>query len=433
MFDSAGELLDKIRLGEDTSLELKRVEVRGARVVAPSRDDLADELAAMANTSDGVLVLGVDDRTREILGIALADLDAAEALVREVCNDTIHPPLLVHIRKMELPDSLGTPHAILRVDVPRSLFVHNSRGRYFHRVGSSKREMQPEMLARLFQQRSQARILRFDEQTVPDSTFADLEPALWQRLCDPNAEDPVLTLRKRKVLAMDEGVERATVTGVLLCSTHPERWLPGASARAVRFRGVHQDSNFQVDAADITGPLDQQILGLYSFTLRNMQHFVPAARPEVSQYSRRAVFEAIVNAVAHRDYSIYGSRIRMFLFDDRLELYSPGPLPNTLSVESIALRQSTRNEAVKSILVKLPVGETGAGSGRGFFMEAQGDGVPIIQRDTLALTGRPAVWRMIDDSEVLLTIPAAHAPAAAGDDGDAPDPEGAPDDVSFGR
>lgn len=407
MFDGMNELLDGIRLGEDTGLELTRVELRGGRVLGPTRDDLADELAAMANTADGVLVLGVDDRTRQILGIPLADLDTVETLVREVSNDAVHPPLLVHIRKMELPDSLGVLHAIIKVDVPRSLFVHNSRGRYFHRVGSSKREMQPEVLARLFQQPSQARLLRFDEQTVPDAAWGDLDPALWQRLCAPEAIDPRDTLRKRKVLAQDDGVERATVTGVLLCTTHPERWLPGASARAVRFRGVHQDSNFQVDAADVTGPLDRQILELYAFALRNMRRFVRDGGGEVSEYSPRAVFEAIVNAVAHRDYSIYGSRIRMFLFDDRLELYSPGPLPNTLSVDSIALRQSTRNEAVKSILVKLPVGEAGGGSGRGYFMEAQGDGVPIILRETLALTGRPAVWRVIDDSELLLTIPAA--------------------------
>ncbi len=409
MFDSADELLNKIRLGEDTALELKRVEVRGAKILAPARDSLADELAAIANTADGVCLLGVEDKTREITGIPVDALDNAETLVREVCNDIVHPPLRVHILRIELPDTLGTRRAILKIDVPRSLFVHRSPGGYLHRIGSSKREMPPELLARLFQQRSQARILRFDEQVVPESTLADLDPDLWARLCDAATEDPIRTLHKRKVLTLEEGVERATVTGALLCSTHPERWLPGASARAACFRGVHQDSNFQTDGADITGTLDQQILALYAFALRNMKVFVRRGPPveEVAQFSRRAIFEAVVNAVVHRDYSIYGSRIRMFLFDDRLELYSPGALPNTLALDSFALRQSTRNEAVKSILVKLPVGESGAGSGRGCFMEAQGDGVPVIQRETRALAGADAVWRVIDDSEVLLTIPAA--------------------------
>ncbi|WP_246041625.1 AlbA family DNA-binding domain-containing protein [Desulfoglaeba alkanexedens] len=69
MFDSPEELLRKIRLGEDTSLELKTVRFRGDRISEPKRDDLADELAAIANTHDGVIVLGVDDKTRDIDGI----------------------------------------------------------------------------------------------------------------------------------------------------------------------------------------------------------------------------------------------------------------------------------------------------------------------------------------------------------------------------
>jgi hypothetical protein len=85
-------------------------------------------------------------------------------------------------------------------------------------------------------------------------------------------------------------------------------------------------------------------------------------------------------------------------------------LPNTLTLDSIAFRQSTRNEAVKSILVKLKVGEAGAGSGRGFFMEAQGDGVPIIIRETRVLAGSDPIWRVLDEAEVMLTIPAAGAP-----------------------
>jgi predicted HTH transcriptional regulator len=235
---------------------------------------------------------------------------------------------------------------------------------------------------------------------------------LWRRFVDPAIADPVQTLHKRKILTLDEGHERITVTGALMCARHPEQWLPGASARAVRFRGTVQDSHHQVDAAEISGPLDRQILDLYTFARRNTRLSVRKGPPtvEVPQFASRALFEAIVNAVVHRDYAIHGSRIRLLMYDDRLELYSPGALPNTLSVDSMALRQSTRNEAIKSILVKLRVGEAGEGSGRGFFMEAQGDGVPVIARETLLLTGQQPVWRVIDDSEVMLTIPGASVP-----------------------
>lgn len=409
MFDSVNELLAKIRLGEDSALELKRVVTRGARVVGPEREDLADELAAIANTADGVLLLGVDDGSRDVLGIPMEALDDAERLVREVCNDSIKPPVVARITKIELPDTAGVARAVIKVDVPRSLFVHKSPRGYFHRIGSSKRETSTDYLLRLGQQRSQARLIRFDEQAVPDTTRADLDANLWHRFSDPATEPIQNALRKRKLLTEQDGIERATVAGILLCTAHPERWLSSATARAVRFRGVLQDSNFQVDAADIDGPIDQQILGLYAFARRVRRHSVRRGPPpiEVPQFSDRALFEAIVNAVVHRDYSVFGSRIRMFVFDDRLELYSPGPLPNTLSVDSLALRQSTRNEAIKSALVKLPVGESGGGSGRGYYMEANGDGVPIIIRETERLAGVPPVWRVIDDAEVLLTIPGA--------------------------
>ena len=87
MFPSKTELLEKIRLGEDSYLEIKEVRFSGERVSAPSRSDLADELAAFANSRGGVLALGVQDKTREILGIPLERLDPVEDLVREVCNE----------------------------------------------------------------------------------------------------------------------------------------------------------------------------------------------------------------------------------------------------------------------------------------------------------------------------------------------------------
>lgn len=139
VFDSARDLLARIRLGEDSLLELKDVTLAGARVVAPARDALADELAALANGRGGVLVLGVDDATREITGVLVESLDAVERLVREVVNDSVKPPLVPVVERLELPVAAGQARAVLKVEVPRSLFVHKSPGGYLHRVGSSKR------------------------------------------------------------------------------------------------------------------------------------------------------------------------------------------------------------------------------------------------------------------------------------------------------
>ncbi len=413
MFDTVDELLRKIQLGEDSVLELKAVHFKGNKVSGPRRDDLADELAAMANSNDGICVLGVDDKTREIVGVPLDKLDAVETFIREICNDVIKPPLSVRIIRMELPDTLGVTRPVIKVDVPRSLFVHKSPGGYFRRQGSSKRELPPELLARLFQQRSQAMVIRFDEQTVPETSLSDLEEPLWHRFATISSDDPISTLRKLKLLFTDEtNIERATVAGVLMCSRRPETWLPGAFIEAVRYRGNRQDSNYQADAARITGALDQQISQALAFVRRNMTVAamkVPA-RKEFPQFSERAVFEAIVNAVAHRDYSIHGSKIRLFMFDDRFELYSPGPLPNTVTIESLPLRQATRNELITTLLSRCPVEPDDRSVGRQFLMEKRGDGVPIILNESYALSGRYPEYRLIDDAELLLTIHSAPQP-----------------------
>ena len=100
------------------------------------------------------------------------------------------------------------------------------------------------------------------------------------------------------------------------------------------------------------GPLDQQIVDAFKFVERYNQ---VSARKEIgrierSQYSMRAVFEAVVNAVVHRDYSKAGSKIRLFMFTDRLELYSPGALANTLTVDDLRYNQATRNELLARLL-----------------------------------------------------------------------------------
>ena len=107
MFDLKEELLDKIHLGEDSVLELKSLRFRGSKIVGPTRENLADELAAFANANDGVLLLGVDDKTREIEGIPIEKLDAAENYVREICNDSVNPPLSIKIVRLMLPDKSG--------------------------------------------------------------------------------------------------------------------------------------------------------------------------------------------------------------------------------------------------------------------------------------------------------------------------------------
>lgn len=414
MLDTAGQLLEKIRLGEDTFLELKEVTFSGGRVKGPGRNELADELAALANARGGVLVLGVDDETRQIVGIPLEGLDAVERLVVEVVRDSVKPPLYPVIERLELPDTGGEMRSVVRVEVDRSLFVHRSPSGYLYRVGSAKRSMEPEYLARLFQQRSQARLIRFDEQTVSDASIEDLDPALVDRFRWSHGTDDQITLARKLGIVREaaSGDERPTVAGLLLGARRPQAWLPNALVQATAYRGTTVgdlgSGDYQLDAREIEGPLDEQVAEACRFVLRNQRVSARklAGREDRPQYDLTAIFEAMVNAVAHRDYSMHGAKIRLRMFPDRLELYSPGALPNTMTVDTIAYRQSSRNETITSLLAKceVPVGIPGLETRRATLMDRRGEGVPIILERSERLSGRTPVFEMRDESELLLTI-----------------------------
>lgn len=417
MFDSKTELLEKIRLGEDSLLELKAVRFAGDKVRGPARDDLADEIAAFANTKEGVLVLGVDDKSRNIEGIPIEKLDLVESLVQEVLRDSITPPVTAFIIRMTLPDVAGCEQAVLKIEIPRSLFVHQSPGGYYHRIGSSKRPLRPDMLARLFQQRSQTRIIRFDEQAVSGATLDDLEPALWERFRTQRTQGEREEFLEKQGMARrdDDGVWRPTVAGLLMASRDPRRFLPNAFIQAVAYAGpssvpVTAGSPYQIDAKDFSGPLDEQIIEACRFVARNSR---VAARKDFGRidlpaFDSSSVLEAVVNAVAHRDYSIYGSKIRLRLYEDRMVLYSPGALPNTMDIGSMRFRQSARNEVLTSLLARCEIpDDPWFQTDRRTLMDRRGEGVPIILDRSEALSGRAPEFRLLDESELELTIFAA--------------------------
>ena len=187
-----------------------------------------------------MFVLGVEDQTHEVVGIPTDRLDAVVDFVREVCIDSIDPPIeSVVLDRLWLPTSTGDELAVIKVEVPRSLFVHRSPGGFLHRTANAKRPMSSEYLARLFQQRSQTRLIRFDEQPVSMAGLDDLSPDLWERFRTRRSDDDREVLLRKLGIASadDDGTLRPTVAGVLMASADPCRWLPNAYIQAVAYRG----------------------------------------------------------------------------------------------------------------------------------------------------------------------------------------------------
>ena len=398
MFDSLTELIEKIYLGEDSTIEFKRE--------LPSRDDLAEEIAAFANASGGVILIGVNDDS-EIVGIGRQDLDRTEKTVVEICRDTIAPMVHIVTEKLQIDDK-----NLLKIEVPRSLFVHQSSGRYFIRQGSSKRRMPTEQLGRLLQSRSQAHRISFDEQFVPNTHKDTLRETLYQRFITEGAteREKIEDLLLKRHLLVKEGQEyRVSVAGVLMCHDSPDDYLYNSFIQAVCYSGKEKDANYQIDAKDFRGPLDQQIVDAFKFVERYNQVSARKAigRVDQPQYSMRAVFEAVVNAVVHRDYSKAESKIRLFMFTDRLELYSPGALANTLTVDDLPYNQATRNELLARLLSELTLDDDmGAQVVRRHFLERRGEGVGIILNESERLSGEIPVYELFGE-ELRLTIFAA--------------------------
>ena len=404
-------IVAQLALGEDSRVEFKEVVFADNKVRAPDRKVIADELAAFGNTIGGTLLFSVSD-DGEVRSMDRHQMDALEVFVFQICGDSIRPPLAFVTQRLTLPDG----STVLVVEVEQSALVHKSPGGYLSRQGSSKRELSSQALQRLFQLRGRSGLLGPDESIVAGTGVNTLDVNLVDRFLSSRATEPTtVQLTKLGLVREDEnGVTRGTVAGVLLCTTRPDEYVGGAVIEAVRYRGTVLGSASQHDAATIAGPLDRQIRDAVNFVRLNTHLAARKApgRVETPQFSPRAVFEAIVNAVVHRDYSIENAKIRLFIFDDRLELYSPGALPNTLPIEAMRNRQATRNETLASVLRTLAVGDIDGAGDRQYFLEQRGEGVPIIFEQTRELTGRDPQYELVGAAELRLTIPSARPPVA---------------------
>lgn len=405
MFETVDAIREQLAAGEDSFAEFKTVAVVGTVVRSPNSADLAGELVAFANAEGGVIFLGVAD-DGGVEGVPREAMDLVEQWVANIASNNCDPPIRPTIRKVVLSGFQEAAAHVLLVEAPRGLYVHRTTGgRWLVRVGSTKRDLTSHELARLLQQRGRAFV--FDEQPVMTAAREDLsEDALRDHF--GQASIPLMDLlRNARVTVADEaGVDRPTVAGLLAFGSNPQEHLLSARIDAAVYRGTRLHSDELVHSDTIGGTADRQIDEAVSFVDRFMLR--PATkdvgRQDHPQYSLGVVHEAVVNAVAHRDYAISGSRIRLFLFGDRLELHSPGGLPNTVTLETMPYRVFTRNQLLVSFLSKMRSRHTGRA-----FLESRGEGVRRILEEGEQHSGRRPEYQLIGE-ELLLTLWAKPSP-----------------------
>ncbi len=355
------EFLEIVKNGETSKVEFKTEDVHP--------NSLAEEIVALANFEGGMIFIGVDD-AGEIKGYSRPDM---EAFVINICRNNIKPSFIPLIEKIVIDDA-----KVMIVGVPRGETAYSTnRGIYYIRVGSTKQTPSQQELLRLFQKKN---MLQFDEMPVLKASIdsINIQKAniflleLGQSAL--NGENRSALIRELVNLSILVEIDNSfypSLGGILAFGKNPQTLFPSYTIRC----GAYMGTDFLSDTLrekDLSGTLDELIEDAIAFLKMTMPQQVAMEqnirRKEEYLYPIRAIREAIVNAVCHRDYTISGSSIRFFLFSDHLEIRSPGGLPNTMTVENILYRQFTRNQMIASFL-------TGYG-----YMERRGKGIMRMLR-----------------------------------------------------
>lgn len=358
------DLLALIVNGENSAIEFKRDAIKP--------HDLAKELVAFGNFEGGRILLGVED-DGSISGLQ-RNAAQVEEWIMTVCRTHVRPAIIPFFQIIRDVDP-GKDVAVIQVEPGWTVLHrwHNQASSYYIRTGTVSAEMSREELERLFQQRGQ---VRGELRPVNGSNLGDLDIG---RLSDyfsrvRQQETPELSdtkewqqlLLNTELMVADNEKIVCSVAGLILFGQNPNRFVPQAGITAAAFPGIEKD---YVTPQIIRGPL----VGLYRSTgtrieivesgvIERALKFVEdnASDPEELEgvirtsrpfYPMEAVREAIVNAVAHRDYLLGATDVEISLYEDRLEVISPGRLPNGITPTRMrAGCRAARNQLIKDTL-----------------------------------------------------------------------------------
>jgi len=343
--------------GEDSGRQFKR-DVTNA-------ESLAAEMAAFANSKGGAILIGVAD-DGSTPGLSPQDVARINQLIGNAASHLVRSPLTVHTENV----AIGHGRVVIVLTVPKGIDkpYFDKNGVIWLKVGADKRRVNSkEELRRLFQITDQ-----FHADELP--TKAGIEKLDKLRFRDflrdvyqqgyPDSQAELTRLLQNMNLATEDG--RLNLAGVLIFAEKPEWIVPQFVVKAIRYPGNAIHATDYIDTEDFSGPLQKIFRDALAFIIRNL-HKVQAGRgvnapgtPEIPE----AVFEELlVNALAHRDYLV-SAPIRLFVFDNRIEIVSPGHLPNNLTVEKIRTGNSNiRNPILVSYIAKGLLPYHGLGSG----------------------------------------------------------------------
>jgi len=350
------ELIEIISRGEDSRHQFKEN--------VHNQDSLAEELVAFSNSGGGIIVIGVSDKTNEVIGLTPNDVHRINELISNAASESVIPPANVSSQNINHPNGLVM---VVRVPDGISKPYMDKKGSVLLKVGADKRKYASrEELQRMFQAAS---IVHADETPVNGMGVADVDVLFLSKYLEDNLGEtieqqnvPLDRLLENMNIARDGTLNLA---GALIFAKRPEVKLPVFIVKAVAFPGTEITDEHYLESRDLAGKLtdifEQGIRFLIgnTSTAQNGQTVNSLGEPEVP----RIVWEELLaNALIHRDYFI-SAPVRVMIFSDRVEIISPGHLPNNLTVDNIKAGNSNiRNPILASFATKI-LPYRGLGSG----------------------------------------------------------------------
>ncbi|MCL1921334.1 MAG: putative DNA binding domain-containing protein [Kiritimatiellaeota bacterium] len=352
----AKELMEIISLGETSQVQFKRM--------LDHQDKIAAEMIAMSNGKGGTIIFGVDDKTGDVIGLEYSDLQFIGNKLPTIASDLIKPQANFLTEVV----TIGTKKLLLtHVEEGVAKPYKDNNGAIWVKKGADKRRLTDNNeQMRLFQHSG---LLHMDEMIVPDTGTEDIDQAkvshyLKQML--QKTEDEEIALNE--VLYQNLGIVKKgnmTLGGLLFFSKHPQKYRPIFCAKAVAFYGNSIGGLHYRDSRDIIGTIPEMFKEGMLFFKQNLKHAQKGQNFNsvgILEISEIALEELLQNALIHRDFTM-SAPVRLLIFDDRLEISSPGCLPNSLTVEKIKLGMAVaRNSLLASYASKL-LKYRGLGSG----------------------------------------------------------------------
>lgn len=331
-----------------------------------SPDGVLRAVVAFANSAGGVLVIGVEDGTRRVVGCSspLADEERLSSLLADRIEPRLVPDIaIVPWRRTQL--------LVVTVQLsplrPHRVRLGNRAPTVYVRLGSTNREADPQLIGQL---QREAEGVSFDESPLVHLSPSEIDLDAVRRAFASRRSITTKDLRTLRLVTRHQGRDVPTVAGMVLFGRERDLTVPDAWIQAGRFAGV--DRTDIIDTARFDGPPLAEIENVMHFVRRHTRNSITIeelTRTERPEYPSQAIREALVNAVVHADYSQLGAPIRVSIFADRLEIESPGVMPFGLTIDDVRSGVSRiRNHAIARVMNELEL------------VEQWGSGIPRMNR-----------------------------------------------------